>query len=191
MVAEGMFTLIENFSDHDDAKNVDNSETESAHSGNVLPKHRHVSSGWPENAVLCVGARGSLDDVTAAILVQLLQRRGIRAQMLTSDEVAPATLGRADITGVRLIVVSYMNEDSVTHAKYLIRRLRRRAPTAKVMIAFWSMTADQLAKSKIVEATQADFATVSLTDAVGQITTAAVTSNKKRTRTSTAKGRVT
>ena len=112
-----------------------------------------------ERSVLCVGARGSLDDVAAAILAQLLNRRGIGARSLTSSDVEPGTLSQLDMTGVSIVVLSYINEDSITHAKYLIRRLRRRAPAIKVIVGFWSMTSDQLAQRKVMEETRADLVT--------------------------------
>ena len=124
---------------------------------------------------MCVGARGSLDDVAAAILAQLLRRRGIGAQSLTSDDVTPNKLPQLDMAGVRIIVLSYMNQDSITHAKYLVRRLRRRAAATKIMLGFWSLTSDELAQRKVLDETRADFVTISFKDALEQVTAAAIT----------------
>ena len=85
----------------------------------------------------------------------------------------PETLSRLDMTAVRVAVLSYMNEDSITHAKYLIRRLRRRAPAIKVIVGFWSMTAGQLTEQKVMAETRADLVTSALTDALDQATTLA------------------
>jgi hypothetical protein len=122
-----------------------------------------------------VGARGSLDDVAAAILAQLLRRRGIGAESLSSDDVEPDKLPGLDVAGVRMIVLSYMNQDSITHAKYLVRRLRRRAGTTRVMLGFWSITSDELIQRKVLGETRADFVAISLRDALEQITSAATT----------------
>ena len=91
MVARGMFTVIENLSDHEDVV-----PAEGAVSGDWRPHERGLHAGWrqryrDEGSILCVGAQGSLDDVAAAILAQLLRRRGIGARSLTSnDDVARA-----------------------------------------------------------------------------------------------------
>jgi 3-deoxy-D-manno-octulosonic-acid transferase len=77
------------------------------------------------------------------------------------------------MAGVRIAILSYMNEDSTTHAKYMIRRLRRRAPAIKIVVAFWSMTSDQLAQRRVMDETRADLVTVSLTDALNQVTSLA------------------
>ena len=92
----------------------------------------------------------------------------------------PEKLSRLDMAGVRIIFLSYMNEDSIIHAKYLIRRLRRKASTAKIMIGFWSMTSDQLANLKVLDQTRADLVTVSLTDALDQIASATATQTAEK-----------
>ena len=175
MVARGMFNVIENLADHEDvvpaeaAKGADVSSESPSKPGTVRPEAE-------DHAILCVGARGSLDEAAAAILAQLLRRRGIAARRVESPEMAPEQLSRLDMEGVRIVILSYMNEDSITHAKYMIRRLRRRAPAIKVIVAFWSMTADQLAQRKVMDETRADLVTVSLTDALDQVTSLATAS---------------
>jgi hypothetical protein len=153
-------------------------EAEAASEG--LSKPADFSPEWGEHAILCVGARGSLDDVAATILAQLLRRRGIGAHSLTSNDITPENLSRLDMAGVRIAFLSYMNEDSITHAKYLIRRLRRRAPATRIMVGFWSMTSDQLAQRKVVDETRADLVTGSLTDALNQITSLAASESVKK-----------
>ena len=84
------------------------------------------------------------------------------------------------MTGVSVAVLSYMNEDAIPHAKYLIRRLRRRAPAIKVIVGFWSMTPDQLVQRKVMDETRADLVTVSLTDALDQVTSLATSQTAGR-----------
>lgn len=177
MVAKGMFTVIENLLDHEDVDVVPagGAAVEIGAASKELTEPADVRPESGERAVLCLGGRGSLDDVASAILVQLLGRRGIGAQCLTSDDTLPEKLARLDLAGVRIVFVSYMNDDSITHAKYLIRRLRRRSPAMKVMVGFWSMTSDQLAQRKVLEKIRADLVTVSLSEALDQITSAAAT----------------
>ena len=169
MVAQGMFTVIENLSDHEDVVSPESMTAETGVPVEERSTPGHVRPEKDDHSVLCVGARGSLDDVAAAILAQLLDRRGIGTRSLTSSDMAPETLSRLDMTGVSIAVLSYMNEDSISHAKYLIRRLRRKAPAIKVIVGFWSMTSDELAKRKVTEEIHADLVTVSLTDALHRV----------------------
>lgn len=173
MVARGMFTVIENLSDHEDAVSAEGIVAEAGVSAEKRSTPVRVSPGENECSILCIGGRGSLDDVAAAILAQLLRRRGTGARSLTSNEMDPETLSRLDMTAVRVAVLSYMNEDSITHAKYLIRRLRRRAPAIKIIVGFWSMTAGQLTEQNVMAETRADLVTSALTDALDQATTLA------------------
>lgn len=175
MVAQGMFTVIENLSDHEDVVSAERTTAGAGVSSEEFAKPGDFNPEWGEHAILCVGARGSLDDVAAAILAQLLRRRGIGAHSLTSNDMLPDKLSRLDMADVRIAFLSYMNENSITHAKYLIRRLRRRAPEIKVLVGFWSMTSDQLAQRKVLDKTRADLVTVSLTDALHQINSVAAT----------------
>jgi predicted PurR-regulated permease PerM len=179
MVAQGMFTVIENLSDHEDIAPVESPTVGAAVSEKPTSKLSVNSSEWGDHAIICVGARGSLDDVAAAILAQLLRRRGFGAQSLTSDDVTPNKLQHLDMAGVRIIVLSYMNQDSITHAKYLVRRLRRRAAAATLMLGFWSLTSDELAQRKVLDETRADFVMISLKDALEQLT-AAMTDNGEK-----------
>jgi predicted PurR-regulated permease PerM len=74
--------------------------------------------------------------------------------------------------------LTYMNEDSIPHAKYLIRRLRRRAPAIKIIIGLWSIVPDQLARHEVTEETRADLVTVSLTDTLDQVTSLLMTNEQ-------------
>jgi predicted PurR-regulated permease PerM len=173
MVARGMFTLIENLSDHEDAVPAESGAAEARGliAERAIPPR--ISPRMDEHSILCAGARGSLDDVAAAMLAQLIRRRGIAARSITSNDMSPEALSRLDMTGVSIAVLSYMNEDSIPQAKYLIRRLRRREPAINVIAAFWSLTADQVAQRRVMDATRADAVTASLTDALHQVTTLA------------------
>jgi len=173
IVAKSMFTLIENLSDHIDVEPTESTAVGAPKSDNGHPGAGAVNSDWGEHAVLCVGGRGSFDDVAAAILAQLLARRGIGAWSLTSDNVGPQNLARLDMAGVRIVILSYVGEDPITHAKYLIRRIRRRTSTTKLMIGLWTMSADLLVQRKALDETRADFFAASLTDALDRIAAAA------------------
>jgi predicted PurR-regulated permease PerM len=179
MVAQGMFTVIENLSDHEDVVVAEIPASGDGIAVEKLSPMGHVDPVKGEHSVLCAGTRGSLDDVAAAILAQLLKRRGIGAQLLTSNDMAPETLSRLDLGGVSIAVLTYMNEDSIPHAKYLIRRLRRRAPAIKIIIGLWSMVPDQLARHEVTEETRADLVTVSLTDTLDQVTSLLIANEQR------------
>lgn len=65
-----------------------------------------------------------------------------------------------------------MNADSLAHARYLVRRLRRRT-AAPILVGFWSMEKEEADRRDLVKATRADYSAVSLEEAIRQVLEAA------------------
>lgn len=57
-----------------------------------------LAPGCRETAVLCIAGRGSLDEAAAAMLAQLLEKHGIGARVVASEEVSVANLVRLEVT---------------------------------------------------------------------------------------------
>jgi predicted PurR-regulated permease PerM len=92
-----------------------------------------------EGAVLCLGGRSALDDAAAAMLAQLLRRHGLGARVERHEAVARPTIGNLDVAGAGAICISYMEETgSPAHLRFLLRRLRQRAPRAHLVVALWA-----------------------------------------------------
>ena len=65
-----------------------------------------------------------------------------------------------------------MNADSLAHARYLVRRLRRRT-TAPILVGFWSMEKEEADRRDLVKATRADYSAITLAEAIAQVREAA------------------
>jgi predicted PurR-regulated permease PerM len=122
-----------------------------------------------EPPVLCVGARGPLDEVAIAMLGQLLERQGIAVRTLSPASLHAARLREIDLDGISVVVLSYVNADSLAHARFLIRRLRRRLPHAKFIVGFWTLTPEDMARRDPAAATGADRVAAALSDAVNDV----------------------
>jgi hypothetical protein len=120
--------LIDDLSDHDDASafTPEKGATEVAALPSVLSPEE-LAPGWQGTVVLCVAGRGSLDEASAAMLVQLLEKRGIGARVVPSEAVSVANLFRLDVTGVQMACLSYLEPGSFANP-----RLPRPAVTAQV-----------------------------------------------------------
>jgi len=108
---------------------------------NRLPsKLQSLPPTWRGEApVLCVGGRFPLDDAAAAMTAQILSKYGLPSRLAQHEAVARATLPTFDMQDVSLIVVSYMEATgSPAHLRSLVRRLRRRAPDAGLILALWA-----------------------------------------------------
>jgi predicted PurR-regulated permease PerM len=119
--------------------------------------------------VLCAGARGNLDDAAAAALLQLLERRGANVRLLSYESLQTAALRELDLGRPAAIVLSYLNSDSLAHARFLVRRLRRRLPEARIIVALWSFEEEEAGRRDPLEATRADYVATSLKGAVARI----------------------
>ena len=119
--------------------------------------------------VLCAGARGNLDDAAAAALLQLLERRGANVRLLSYESLQTAALRELDLGRPAAIVLSYLNSDSLAHARFLVRRLRRRLPEARIIVALWSFEEEEAGRRDPLEATRADYVATSLKEAVARI----------------------
>lgn len=115
--------------------------------------------------VVVAGARGELDDAAAAMLAQLLQQQGAQARVVAHDSLQSATLREIDLGDPAVVVLSYMNSDSLAHARFLVRRIRRRLPGAKIVIGFWNFPDAETGRRNPLEATRADGLATSLNEA--------------------------
>jgi hypothetical protein len=165
LIAAEAMTLVDNLSEHEDAR-PEVEEPDDA--PEPAPALNGPMPDWQERPVLCAGGRGNLDDVAAAILAQLLERDGVGARAVSFQAIASGSYASLDLNGVRLVCLSYMNPDSIAHARYAARRLRRRTE-APILVGFWSLDGTGPAAA-LVDATRADLAATSLTEALGAIT---------------------
>jgi hypothetical protein len=88
--------------------------------------------------VACIAGRGPFDDVVATMLSHTLARRGIVSRQLSYASVSREGIAQLDLSGVTAIVVLYLDmEGTPAHLRYLIRRLRQRAPHATLLAGLW------------------------------------------------------
>jgi hypothetical protein len=121
----------------------------------------------PETTVLCVAGRGSLDEAAAAMLAQVLLKRGIGARVVPNHEVSSGNIFRLDVEGIETIVISYLDPGGFANARYLVRRLRRRLPaTVRVLLGLWTQTEVEKDGSNAVGLTEANSVVTSLAQAV-------------------------
>ncbi|HEX3430681.1 MAG TPA: AI-2E family transporter [Rhizomicrobium sp.] len=160
--------LIQNLADHEEvvpARGDAASERcppEKTYTDETLPPT------WRDRPVLCVAGRGPLDEAAALLLVHLLEKRGIGARMISAEQASAARIVDLDVTGVRLICLSYLESTSGAHAHYLMRRLRRRIPDAEAIAGCWGLSDDNSGFLDAFGTTEAEVVT-NFHDAVARI----------------------
>ncbi|UHC15457.1 AI-2E family transporter [Methylobacterium currus] len=91
-----------------------------------------------EGAVLCVAGRGPLDEAASMMLAQLLEKHGFGTRVVPFEAVSRSAIASLDAAGARMICISYLEiSGTPAHLRYLVQRLRRRAPEAQVLVGLW------------------------------------------------------
>ena len=130
--------------------------------------------------ILCVGARGNLDDAAAAALAQLLERRGADVRLVAHESLQTAALRETELGQPAAVVLSYLNSDSLAHARFLVRRFRRRLPEAKIVVGLWTFEEQEAGRRNPLEATRADAVATSLKEAMASVLEAVVIVEARR-----------
>ncbi|MER9582056.1 AI-2E family transporter [Mesorhizobium sp. M0276] len=178
-VAASALTLVANLDDSAHEEAAEEDEPASAGDGKTdageetagKGKEAENDNGLPDGvgiSVLCGGGRGELDDAAAAMLAQVLEVNGATVSKAGFADMEPASIRRLDLAAVDTVVVGFLNRDSVKHARFLVRRLKRARPALRVGIAFWSEAGndDSQAAAALAGDINADFVAHSIADAV-------------------------
>ncbi|MCB5173913.1 AI-2E family transporter [Microvirga lenta] len=89
-------------------------------------------------SLLCVAGRTELDRAAAEMMAQVLRERGIGARVLPPIAVSQGALEQLDLQGVDVVCLSYLHPQPQVYARYICRRLRRRAPHMKLAVCCWN-----------------------------------------------------
>ena len=120
-----------------------------------------------DGVVACVGGRGPFDDVVSAMLAQLLAQRGIASRTIPHTFVSRELIAQLDLSDVRVVVVSCLElAGTPAHLRYLIRRLRHRAPRAVLIAGLWPQGETVLTDPQIQTALGGDQYVTSLREAI-------------------------
>jgi predicted PurR-regulated permease PerM len=153
--------VVSDLSDHVDAQDTETEvETPTIGEPVAAPDGGDVN---PEAAgqVLCVAGRSPLDRAACAILVQLLERKGVSTR-LAGPEALASGIFALDANGVQAICVFYLDHRSPAAVRYSVRRLRKKFIDIPVAVCLWG--ASNL--SSAADASRADATVASLQDAV-------------------------
>jgi predicted PurR-regulated permease PerM len=104
-----------------------------------LPAVHPMAAAWrAEGAILCIAGKGPLDEISAAILVQLFDKHDLGARTVAFAEVSRDRIAALDVSGVLAIAVTYLDlEGNPAHLRTLLRRLRERLPGVPVVVGLW------------------------------------------------------
>jgi predicted PurR-regulated permease PerM len=179
-IEKAVTTLVTELADYDDVDpgtaplakaSPDRSSTRD------LPKHPAPSGAMPESLKLpaswrdekpiqCVAGRGPLDDATATILAQLLEKHGLAAEIVAHEAVSRNAIGEFNREGVPMVCVCYLDMSGHSPLRFLLKRLRQRVGDARLLVALWPSDHPVMSDQEVRAALGADEYVTSLRDAV-------------------------
>jgi predicted PurR-regulated permease PerM len=180
VVAEGFAALLDNLSEDGGA------DRRAAGHGEPLGGDGIDAERTP---IAVIAARNELDLAAAWLLEHLLRQRGHRAIVYPPDALSNFAVDELPLQGVSVICLSLLSTSSVAQLRYLVRRLRRRARRARIVIGYWDHRDDDadFSVADTTSATAADRVVTSLTDALTEIE-AALTQGRNDTAESAPDG---
>jgi predicted PurR-regulated permease PerM len=121
-----------------------------------------------EKPVLCIPGVGLLDEAVALMVAQLVQRQGIGARAEQGDALSMTRIFSLDTKDVALVCLCYVENATSAQIRYAIRRLRRKAPNAFILVSLVG-AADGIDDQAVPDAAKVAFVKQSLADTVERI----------------------
>ncbi len=88
-------------------------------------------------AVLCVGARGPLDDAVAAALAQVMVKHGFGAIAVGHEMLSKTRIAELPVDNARLVCLSCLDGGSAAYLRFILRRLSRRSDRVPILVGAW------------------------------------------------------
>ena len=102
------------------------------------PSHPTAPRGKASGGVLCIGARWEVDTLAAEMLAHALNAEGMRSAVRPASTVAADHIQSLDLTGVRTACLSSFSTTPEAQIRYIARRLKRRMPELRILVALWN-----------------------------------------------------
>ena len=128
-----------------------------------------LAPGWVvDEPVLCIGGRSQLDEAAAAILAEVLKKRGLGAKALDPDAISAGHIASLAKTEAKLVCLSYLGLGAgPALIRYVVRRLRRILPQGTaIVVCYWHDEGNKAAIKAMLETAEADGYATTLPEAV-------------------------
>jgi predicted PurR-regulated permease PerM len=165
LVASSTMTLIENLNE---IAGGEEAEEETAPGDgspvSILGKEEELPDG-KGRSILCVGGRGAMDDAAAAMLSQVLKVQGASVATVSHTALPGRDIHALLADGIDTVLVTFLNGNSKSHARQIVRRLKRSRPALRVGIVM-PMADGQRNRQIEADEIDADFVVPTITQAV-------------------------
>ena len=123
------------------------------------------------SGIVCVAGRNELDEAAALLLVNVLrlERHIDIGAPLSADALSADTAYLPYFKDASVVCLSLISTSSPARARSLVRRIRRRAPRAHILVGFWGSRTREVASEEMARAISVQAVAFSLHDAVAMI----------------------
>jgi predicted PurR-regulated permease PerM len=150
-------TMVENLSEDEDA----------------IAAPEHSAGPKPEglSGIVCVAGRNELDEAAACLLgnVLRLERHVDIGVPLPADALSADTAYLPLFENASVVCLSLISTSSPARARFLVRRIRRRAPRAHILVGFWGSPTREVAAEEMARVISVQAVAFSLREAVDAI----------------------
>lgn len=119
-------------------------------------------------SVLCIGGKWEIDALAGEMLAHALAFEGIAAVPQPAASVNADYLANLDLKGADTVCLSYFAPNPAIPARHACRRLRRRMPNIRIVLALWNAPPELLTDESLA-ALKADAVVTSVEEAVRRI----------------------
>jgi predicted PurR-regulated permease PerM len=119
-------------------------------------------------AVQCIGGKSEIDALSCEMLAHALAIEGIAANYQPAANVNADYLAKLDLNGADIVCLSYFATSPAILARHACRRLRRRWPNVRIVLALWNAPTELLSNESI-KSFDSDAVVASMQEAVHRI----------------------
>jgi hypothetical protein len=133
-VCDAVERVLADLSDHVDVEPVKDENPEVAQTptdASPLPPQALAGSA------LCLAGRTPLDQAACAILVQLLERKGISTRVAGPDALSTSGIFALDTTGLDLICIFYLDRQSLARSAIPCGGSEKKSPNIPIAVCLW------------------------------------------------------
>jgi predicted PurR-regulated permease PerM len=135
----------------------------------VIDADAESETAAPDGFAVCVAGRNELDEATAMLLASLLRARGRAAHVLPAESLETVGPGRVLLRDAQVVCLALVSTSSAARARHIVRRLRRRAPHARVVVGFWGVRSGEALTTDALAVSGADAIATTLAAAIAEV----------------------
>lgn len=132
-----------------------------------------------DHVVAVIGARSALDQSVAHLFVDLCKKHSLQADALPPSTLSSSQIRDADCPDYNLVCISYLDTEKRAHMRLAARRIRRRFPSATIILGCWSPDIRENNLEDIKSTTGADFVVTTLTSALDHVSNSVRTLSRR------------